>query len=76
MYDRWVYHCIPDVGIWASLGKAGIRKSPTTLGYMVGLHNCAIADKGLIDKGGIRKSRTTLGEIVGLHCSCRHNAMA
>ena len=41
---------------------------------MVGLHNCAVADKGSIDeyyreldKAGIRKSRTTLGELVGLH---------
>ena len=46
----------------------------TTLGEIVGLHNCAVADKGSIDeyyrewdKAGIRKSRTTSGEIVGLH---------
>ena len=69
-----VYHCFTDVGIWASLGKAGIRKSRTTLGEIAGLHNCAVADKGSIDKyyreldkAGIRKSCTTLGEIVGLH---------
>ena len=44
------------------------------LGEIVGLHNCAVADKGSIDeyyreleKAGIRKSRTTLGEIVGLY---------
>ena len=67
MYDRWVYHCFTDGRIWASLGKAGIRKSHTTLGEIVGLHNCAVADKGSIDKAGIRKSRATLGEIVGLH---------
>ena len=45
-----------------------------TLGEIVRLHNCAVADKGSIDKhyrdlckSGIKKSRTTLGKIVGLH---------
>ena len=45
-----------------------------TLGEIVRLHNCAVADKGSIDeyhrdldKAGIKKSRTTLGEIIGLH---------
>ena len=57
--------------VWA---KLGLQKSRTTLGDMVGLHNCAVADKGSIDeyyreldKAGIKKSRTTLGEIVRLH---------
>ena len=50
-----VYHCFTDVGIWVSLGKTGIRKSRTTLGEIVGLHNCAVADKGSIDKAGIKK---------------------
>ena len=56
---------------WA---KLGLQKSRTTLGEIVRLHNCAVADKGSIDgyyrdldKAGIKKSRTTLGEIVGLH---------
>ena len=56
------------------MDNAGIKKSHTTLGEIVGLHNCAVADKGSIDeycrelgKAGIRKSHTTLGEIVGLH---------
>ena len=31
-----------------------------TLGEIVGLHNCAVADKGSIDKAGIKK-------IAGLH---------
>ena len=30
--------------IWASLDKAGIKKSRTTLGEIVGLHNYAVAD--------------------------------
>ena len=52
------------IGSWT---KLGLRKSRTTLGEIIGLQNCAVADKGSIDKAGLRKSRTTLGEIVGLH---------
>ena len=33
--------------VWA---KLGLQKLRTTLGDIVGLHNCAIADKGAIDK--------------------------
>ena len=62
MYDRWVYHCFTNGRIWASLGRAGIRKSHTTLGEIVGLHNCAVADKGSIDKARIKESHTTLGD--------------
>ena len=35
--------------------KLGLQKSRTTLGEIVGLHNCAVADKGSIDKAGITK---------------------
>ena len=59
------------MGNWT---KLGLQKSCTTLGEIVGLHNCVVADKGSIDeyyreldKAGIRKSGTTFGEIVGLH---------
>ena len=38
-----------------------------TSGEIVGLHNCAVADKGSIDKARIKELHTTLGEIVGLH---------
>ena len=45
--------------VWA---KLGLQKSRTTLGEIVGLHNCAVADKGSIDqcyrdldKAGIKK---------------------
>ena len=73
-----VYLCFTDVGIWASLGKAGLRKSRTTLGEIVRLHNCAVADKGSIGeyltsttgswaKQGLQKLHTTSGEILGLH---------
>ena len=51
-------------GSWA---KQGLQKSHTTSREILGLHNCAVPDKGSIDKAGIKKSRTTLGEIVGLH---------
>ena len=61
------------------LTKLGLRKSRTTLEWIVGLHNCAVADKGSIDeyyrevdKAGIRKSRTTLGDRgTPPLCSCR-----
>ena len=33
--------------VWA---KLGLRKSRTTLGKILGLHNCAVADKGSIDE--------------------------
>ena len=33
--------------VWA---KLGLQKSPTTLGEIVGLHNCTVADKGSIDE--------------------------
>ena len=35
------------VQVWA---KLGLRKSRTTLGEVVRLHNCAVADKGSIDE--------------------------
>ena len=53
-----------------NLGKSGQSwdyENRIRLQEIVGLHNCAVADKGSIDKAGIRKSRATLGEIVGLH---------
>ena len=74
MYDRWFTIVLLTSGFGQVWTKLGLQKSRTTLGEIVGLHNCAVADKGSIneynrelDKAGIRKSRTTLGEIVGLH---------
>ena len=40
------------IGSWA---KLGLQKSRTTLGEIIGLHNCAVADKESIDKAGIKK---------------------
>ena len=74
MYDRWFTIALLTSGFGQVWAKLGLQKSRTTLGEIVGLHNCAVADKGSIDeyyreldKAGIRKSSTTLGEIVGLH---------
>ena len=67
MYDRWFTIALLTSGFGQVWAKLGLQKSRTTLREIVGLHNCAVADKGSIDKAGIRKSRTTLGEIVGLH---------
>ena len=44
MYDRWftIALLVLEFGqVWA---KLGLKKSRTTLGEMVGLHNCAVAD--------------------------------
>ena len=47
-------HCFTDVGIWASLGKAGI----TTLEEIAGLHNYAVENKGqLMSIRGISLSK-------------------
>ena len=74
MYDRWFTIALLTLGFGKVWAKLGLQKSRTTLGEIIGLHNCAVADKGSIDeyyreldKAGIRKLRTTLGEIKGLH---------
>ena len=38
----------------------GLEKSRTTLGEMVGLHNCAVADKGSIDDGQCRDWKNSI----------------
>ena len=74
MYDRWFTIALLTSGFGQVWTKLGLKKSRTTLGEIVRLHNCAVADNGSIneyyrelDKAGIRKSHTTLGEIIGLH---------
>ena len=74
MYDRWFTIALLTSRFGQVWAKLGLQKSPTTLREIVGLHNCAVADKGSIDKycrdldkAGIKKLRTTLGEIIGLH---------
>ena len=54
MYDRCstIALLMAEFGqVWA---KLGLRESRTTLGEIVGLHNCAVADKGSIDDGQCR----------------------
>ena len=61
--------------VWA---KLGLQKSRTTLGEIVGLHNCAVADKGSIDKAGITKIMYNFrrDHRTAQLCSYRHNATA
>ena len=68
MYDRWFTIALLAVEfgqVWAELG---LRKSHTIV-EIVGLHNCAVADKGfgqVWTKLGLRKSHATSGETLGL----------
>ena len=72
MYDRWFTIALLMLGFGQVWAKLGLQRSRTTLGEIVGLHNCVVADKGSIDKAGIRESRTTLGDLrTAQLCSCR-----
>ena len=62
MYDRWFIIALLTSGFGQVWAKLGLQKSRTTLGEIVGLHNCAVVDKGSIDeyyrdldKAGIKK---------------------
>ena len=50
MYDRWFTIALLTMGFGQVWAKLRLQKSRTTLGEIVGLHNCAVADKGSIDK--------------------------
>ena len=50
MYDRWFTIALLTAGFGQVWAKLGLQKSRTTLGEIVGLHNCAVADKGSIDE--------------------------
>ena len=50
MYDRWFTIALLKLGFGQVWAKLGLQKSGTTLGEIVGLHNCAVADKGSIDE--------------------------
>ena len=74
MYDRWFTIALLALEFGQVWAKLGLRKSRTTLGEIIGLHNSAVADKGSIDehhrvlgKAGIEKSHTTSEETLGLH---------
>ena len=44
MYDRWFTIALLTLGFGQVWAKLGLQKSRTTLGEIVGLHNCAVAD--------------------------------
>ena len=72
MYDRWFTIALLTAEFGQVWAKLGLKKSHTTLGEIVGLHNCAVPDKGSIDKAGIRKLCTTLGDLTTAQlCSSR-----
>ena len=64
MYDRWFTIALLALEFGQVWTKLGLRKSRTTLGEIVRLHNCAVADKGSINDGHSRdyKNRIRLQE--------------
>ena len=52
------------IGGWA---KLGLQKSRTTLGEIVRLHNCAVADKGSIDEHCRELGKAGITKIARLH---------
>ena len=50
MYDRWFTIALLTSRFWQVWAKLGLQRSCTTLGEIARLHNCAVADKGLIDE--------------------------
>ena len=49
MYDRWFTIALLALEFGQVRAKLGLRKTRTTLGEIVPLHNCAVADKGSIN---------------------------
>ena len=64
MYDRWLTIALLALEFGQVWTKLGLQKSRTTLGEILGLHNCAVADKGSINGGYSRdyKNRIRLQE--------------
>ena len=50
MYDRWFTIALLTSGFGQVWAKLGLQKLRTTVGEIVGLHNCAVENKGSIDK--------------------------
>ena len=50
MCDRWFTIALLALEFWQVWAKLGLRESCTTLGEIVGLHSCAVENKGSIDK--------------------------
>ena len=51
MYDRWFTIALLALGFGQVWAKLGLQKSHRTSEGILGLHNCAVADKGSIDDG-------------------------
>ena len=80
MYDRWFTIALLTLGFGQVWAKLGLQKSRTTLGEIVRLHNCAVADKESIDeyyrdlgKSGITKIAYNFrrDRMTAQLCSCR-----
>ena len=50
MYDRWFTIALLVLEFGQVWEKQGLRKSRTTSGEILRLHNCAVVDKGSIDE--------------------------
>ena len=50
MYDRWFTIALLMSGFRQVWAKLGLQKSLMTLGKIVGLHSCAVENKGSIDE--------------------------
>ena len=80
MYDQWFTIALLTSGFGQVWAKLGLQKSRTTLGEIVQLNNCAVADKGSIDeyyrelgKAGITKIAYNFRRdcTTAQFCSCR-----
>ena len=80
MYDRWFTIALLTAEFGQVWAKLGLQKWRATLGEIVGLHNYAAADKGLIDEYYRELDKTGITKIVynfridrrtAQLCSCR-----
>ena len=67
MYDLWFTIALLTSGFRQVWTKLGLKKSCTTLGEIVRLHNCAVADKGSIDKYYRELDKAGITKIARLH---------
>ena len=67
MYDGWFTIALLTLGFRQVWAKLGLQKSRTTLGEIVRLHNCAVADKGSIDEYYRDLDKAGITKIAQLH---------
>ena len=77
MYDQWFTIALLALEFGQVWAKQGLQNSHTTLGEIVRLHNCAVADKGSIDEyyGDLGKSGQSMCVMTSRH-SCGEDQMA